>query len=169
MSCGWLNSVTKVALGTAVTMALLTGMAHAKPWAEWAPDPLASDSAYAALSALPPDLLSAGELSWLAVQRDWRTQRTEEKRSAGSITQSWHPHRVRLADERFAALASRHYAALADTELAWLVAENRAQHWDRGPTHIERRSGAGTIFLAAIAGGLAGYLAFYFTLASALP
>jgi hypothetical protein len=127
--------VREAVLGAAVAVALLAGVAHAKPWAKWAPEPLASDSTYAALTARPADSLSASRLLWLAVQRDWRAQRYEEARPTpsdrhsitSSPARSAHMHIVRRTDARFAALASRPYAALADSELAWLVTENAAQ------------------------------------------
>jgi hypothetical protein len=107
---------------------MFTGAAHAKTWKKLAPDPLASDSSYAALLAQPSDSLTASQLSWLAVQRDWRAQRKEETEpSPASITESRNVHHSRPGDKRFAALAAQPYAALPDTDRAWLVAENAAQ------------------------------------------
>jgi hypothetical protein len=132
-------------------------MVHSKPWAKWSPDPLASDSAFATLSATSMDSLSASELSWLAVQRDWRAQRDEESRVSASITRSWHPHHARLADARFAELASRPYAALADSERAWLVAESAAQRGDLTSRPVNESSSSsvvGLVLLSALAGAL---------------
>ena len=67
------------------------------------------------------------ESSWLAVQRDWRAQREAEAPSSSLSKTKPRAHPKRAGDERFAALASRPYAALADSELTWLVAENEAQ------------------------------------------
>jgi hypothetical protein len=158
------------ALGAAIAVALLAGVAHAKPWAKWAPAPLASDSTYAALLARPADSLSASRLLWLAVQRDWRAQRDEEANPTPSdrhsITsppaRSAHPHIARRTDARFAALASRPYPALADSELAWLISENAAQIAKR---EAPSANGVGAgIFFGLLAGaGLA-----YWAIASAL-
>lgn len=124
--------VGKVAVGAAVAVALVAGTAHAKRWEKWAPAPLASDSSYAALLAQPSDSLSAREVQWLSVQRDWRVQRDMEARWSGTsqLSREW-THRARRTDARFAALASRPYPALADSERAWLVAENAAQRADQ--------------------------------------
>ena len=126
MHIGRRVSAREATLGALVVVALLTGVAHAGLWRKWAPDPLASDSTYRAMLARPADSLSAAESSWIAVQRDWRAQRDAEAPSS-SISVQHRPHPVRPGDERFAALASRPYAALADSERAWLVAENAAQ------------------------------------------
>jgi hypothetical protein len=143
------NKASVIALGTALTLAWLTRVGHAKPWKQWAPDPLASDSAYAALSAIPSDSLSASQLSWLAVQRDWRAQRAAEAAGSSptSITSTTGPvHSVRPNDKRFAALAAQPYAALADTDRAWLVAENAAQQVGRD----SHSSGYGFLVLVAV-------------------
>jgi hypothetical protein len=157
-------SVRQAALGAAATVALLTGVADAKPWAKWAPAPLASDSTYAAMLARPADSLTASQLMWLAVQRDWRAQRDEEAQSAAAYTEFGRWHRARRTDARFAALVSRPYAALADSERAWLVAESAAQRADRGSQPGAKSSAVVGIVLLA---GLAGALAAYWLLASA--
>jgi hypothetical protein len=147
------NKACVTALGTALALVFLTGVGHAKPWKKWAPDPLASDSAYAVLSAIPSDSLTASQLSWLAVQRDWRAQRAAEAAgtSPTSITSTPGPvHSVRPNDKRFAALAAQPYAALADTDRAWLVAENAAQQV-AGSTHTNSMGGL-LIFVAVVAG-----------------
>lgn len=120
----------EAALGAVVVFELVASVAHAKQWSKWAPDPLASDSAYKVLSARPLDSLSVAESSWVAVQRDWRAQRQAETPSS-SIKVKHSPHPARRGDERFAALASQPYSALADTDRAWLVAENEAQRTAR--------------------------------------
>jgi len=93
---------------------MLAGVAHAKAWKKWAPGPLASDSTYAAFLARPSDSLTAAQLSWLAVQRDWRAQRDAEETSysSRSITESGRPHPVRPGDKRFAALVGVVAAAI---------------------------------------------------------
>jgi hypothetical protein len=135
-------------MGAAVALALLAGVVQAKSWKQWAPDPLASDSTYARFLARPSDSLTAAQLTWLAVQRDWRAQREAETEpwSPTSITSTGRggPHPARHADARFAALASQPYEALADTDRAWLVAENTAQQVAR---ESQRRS-------EGVAGGL---------------
>lgn len=121
---------------TALTLASIAGVAQAKPWTTWAtlaPGPLASDSSYAAFSALPEDSLSTGEFSWLGVQRDWRRQRRSEARGeapglASTVTGVGNPHRDRASDKRFAKLASRPYAALSESDRAWLIVENAAHN-----------------------------------------
>jgi hypothetical protein len=121
-------SMRGAALATSVAVALLAGVAHAKPWKKWAPGPLDSDSTYAVFLTRPSDSLTAAQLSWLAVQRDWRAQRDAEAEPPSmSITDPRPQHRSRPGDRRFAALVSRPYEALADSDRAWLVAENAAQ------------------------------------------
>ena len=121
-----------VALSVAVALTLITGTAQAERWAILAPAPLASDSSYAALQARPADSLSGSEAQWLAVQRDWRVQRDMEERWPGGsqLRREW-LHRERRNDTRFATLASLPYAALTDSERAWLVAESAAQRSDQ--------------------------------------
>lgn len=125
-------NVRKMAAGTAIGLALVAGTAHAEDWETWAPAPLVSDSSYAALQARPPDSLSAGQVQWLAVQRDWRMQRDMEAKWSGDtqLSREWH-HRARRTDERFAALASKPYGALTGSERAWLVEESAAQRSDQ--------------------------------------
>jgi hypothetical protein len=154
-----------------VALALLAGAAHAKPWARWAPAPLASDSAFAAFSALSADSLAPEERAWLAVQRDWRAQRIEESsRSSASVT-AYHPHPPRATDERFAALASLPYAALADSERTWLVAENAAQRRDRSMPEGQGKSSRalGFFFVGAIVGFLAALAALAYAIDHAFP
>ncbi len=133
--------------------------ASATPWRVMAPDPLASDSSYAALSARPADSLSAGELSWLLVQRDWRKQRSDEQRGGGSgITDASIAHRPRGTDRQFAQLASLPFHALSGSDLTWLVAESQAQR-SSGPTTAETGSNVvGVVLVAAVVGVLAAYL-----------
>jgi hypothetical protein len=142
-----------------IALVLPAGVAHAKPWKKWAPDPLDSDSSYAAFLARPSDSLTAAQLSWLAVQRDWRAQREAESGSPSpaSITDSghWHPHPARRTDARFAALASRPYEALADSERAWLVSENTAQQVARS-SQGRSSGGAGLLLVGLLIGALAG-------------
>ncbi len=150
------SSARRVLGAAVVAFALLTDVANAKPWRKWAPGPLASDSSYAALLARPSDSLTAAQLTWLAVQRDWRTQRDAESTtsSSASITETGRPHLARRSDKRFTALVARPYAALADTDRAWLVAENAAQQVAR-----ESEGGSagaiGILLMAAIVGVLA--------------
>lgn len=144
-----------VALGCAALLTLFTGIACAKPWSKWARSPLASDRTYAAMAARPADSLSAHELQWLTVQRDWRAQREQEAHGTSGISESWYPHHPRDADERFAELAARPFTALADSERAWLVAESAAQHGERSsePPH----SGSnllGVVFVSALVGAI---------------
>lgn len=142
-------------MGAAVALALLAGVVQAKTWKQWAPDPLASDSTYAKFLARPSDSLTAAQLSWLAVQRDWRAQRDAEVEpwSPTSITTTGRggPHPGRHTDARFAALASQPYEALADTDRAWLVAENTAQQVARESQRGSRGVGIGLILLALVA------------------
>ena len=111
------------------SLALFTCVAQAKPWAKWAPSPLASDSAYEALAARPPDSLSTSEFAWVELQRDWRGQRNAEINggASSSITEFALAHHPRPGDRRFAELASRPYASLTNPEFAWLVAESGVQ------------------------------------------
>lgn len=148
-----------IALGALFAVALVAGTACAKPWAKWAPGPLDSDSSFAALHGKPPDSLSAAEVTWLSVQRYWRTQRAEEAEEelpssvTSSVTASGHKHRTRPGDERFARLASRPFASLGDRELAWLVTESAAQHESREAASAGRaRSAVGVVLLMAVAG-----------------
>jgi hypothetical protein len=149
----------RAALGVCAAVALLAGVVQAKSWKKLAPSPLASDSTYAAFLARPSDSLTAAQLSWLAVQRDWRAQREAEgakEPSSLSITDSRHgyTHHARPTDARFAALASQAYAALPDTDRAWLVAENAAQRVDR-ESPDKSSAMVGIAILAAIAGAVA--------------
>jgi hypothetical protein len=148
------------ALGATVALALFAGVVHAKPWKKWAPDPLASDSTYAKFLARPSDSLTAAQLSWLAVQRDWRAQRDAEAEpwSPTSITSTGHggPHPARHTDARFAALASQPYEALADTDRAWLVAENTAQQVARESQRGSSGVVGGLILLALVAAAAVG-------------
>src|SRR5204863_181411 len=88
---GWL-----AALGVVVGLGLLPDVAHAKTWRQWVPGPMASDSSYAAFLAQPSDSLTAVQLMWLAVQRDWRTERDLESDSPSkpSITETGRPRHV---------------------------------------------------------------------------
>ena len=149
------NGVREAALGAVVVAVLLAADAQAKPWSKWAPNPLASDSAFAAMSAQSTESLSAAEISWLEVQRDWRAQRREESRSTASITEPFNAHHVRRSDAHFAELASRPYAALADSERTWLIAESAAQHADHVQVTPARSSHtAGLMLLSLIVGAL---------------
>lgn len=156
-------SVKGTALAASVAVALLAGVVHAKPWKQWAPGSLASDSTYAMFLARPSDSLSAAQLSWLAVQRDWRAQRDAERESYSptSITDTGqgHPHPVRRSDARFAALVSQPYEALTDMDRAWLVSENTAQQVARGSQRDASGVG-GIVILAALVGALAATLLF---------
>ena len=150
------------ALGVAIAVVLLAGVAQAKPWAEWAPSPLASDSSYAAFSALPEDSLDTDEFSWFTVQRDWRAQRSKEARdkvpqSGTTITEVVSTHRKRSTDKRFALLASRPYASLTDSERAWLLVENAAHNADAGSSTTGQIVGA--VLIAGIAGAALAILA----------
>src|SRR5580765_1749849 len=144
--------VKGAAMGAAVALALLAGGVQAKSWKQWAPDPLASDSTYARFLARPADSLTAAQLSWLAVQRDWRAQREAEAEpwSPTSITSTGRggPHPGRHTDARFAALASQPYEALSDTDRAWLVAENTAQQVARESQRESMGVAGGLILLA---------------------
>jgi hypothetical protein len=147
-----------VAFGTSLALALIAGGALAKPWKQLAPSPLASDSSYAAFLAQPSDSLTAAQLSWLAVQRDWRVQREAEHTwsSSRSITDSRHgpEHRARRSDARFAALASQPYVALPDSDRAWLVAESAAQLASR--ESLERSQVFGLVTFGVLVGVLIG-------------
>ena len=153
----WTN-LWQAACGATLALVLVSGVAQAKPWARWAPNPLASDSSFAAFSARPADSLNAGERAWLEVQHDWREQRSLEAQTPGSITSTWRTHPSRRTDTRFAALASRPYTGLSDSERAWLIGENAAQRaareatLDAGASHV-----LGTVVLASILGAVAGY------------
>ncbi len=127
----WIDDVMRVALGVVVGLGLCAGVAHARAWAKWAPEPLASDSAYAALGARVADSLDVGQLGWVEVQRDWRRQRREESQPfVGGIT-GGREHHGRPDDGRFAALAARPYTALSASERAWLVIESSEQRQQR--------------------------------------
>jgi hypothetical protein len=52
---------------------------------------------------------------------------TSTSTSRTSITEGGYTHHARSGDKRFAALAAQPYAALADTDRAWLVSEHAAQ------------------------------------------
>ncbi len=147
-----------IACIAAAAMTCLAGAAEAKPWAKWAPAPLASDSAYAALSARPADSLSVSELAWVTLQRDWRAQRDAEARGVSQASLSSDAilvHHPRRTDPQFAGLMSRPYASLSVDERTWLLLEGAAQRADR-----QRSSGAtaavGFATLAAIVGVVAG-------------
>lgn len=167
----WWTAMRWAALGAAVTVAWFAGVAQAKPWAKLAPAPLGSDSSYTAMSARPADSLSASELTWLWVQRDWRAQRELETRplEARSISSvgiydgtPGAPHPPRREDARFARLASLPYEALTDGERAWLVEENAAQRVAR---EDEGGSGAvGWVGLGLVAGFIGGLAAFAYML-----
>ena len=161
MHSSWRLRATEAVIGAAVMIALVAGVAHAKSWRKWAPDPLASDSAYATLSARPLDSLSVAESSWLVVQRDWRAQREAEAPSSSLSKTKPREHPKRAGDERFAALASRPYPALADSELTWLVAENEAQRRAR-ESQGGVQSGAVTgIVLVAVLAAMVATLAIF--------
>jgi hypothetical protein len=152
------RSAWLAALGVAVGLGLLACVAHAKTWRKWAPGPLASDSSYAAFLAQPSDSLTAVQLMWLAVQRDWRTERDLESDSPStlSITETGRPrHVARRTDARFAALVAQPYGALSEAELAWLVAENTAQQVARQSQSSASNAG-GVAFVALVVGVLAG-------------
>jgi hypothetical protein len=141
----------RVATGVLAGLLLVSVAAHAKPWAKLAPAPLASDSAYAALSGRPADSLSTDELSWVGVQHDWRAARQAETEPAGrSISNPDGAHRERPTDGRFAALASRPFASLTTSERSWLVLENAAQRTERNQS-----SAAGTVVIVVIVAVLA--------------
>jgi hypothetical protein len=147
----WNAGAIRVATGMLVGLVLVAGAAQAKPWAKLAPAPLASDSAYAALSARPADSLGTDELSWVEVQRDWRAARKLETEPAGrSISEPEGTHRARPTDGRFAALASRPFASLTASERSWLVMENAAQRVER-----TQMSTGGTVALVVIVAALA--------------
>lgn len=150
-------NVMGAAFGASLAVALFAGVVDAKPWRMWAPGSLASDSTYAAFLARPSDSLTAAQLTWLAVQRNWRAQRDAETESSSpmSITETGHPHVTRRTDARFAALVSQPYEALTDTDRAWLVAENTAQ---QVALASQGRSGGvmGGMILGALVGALAG-------------
>jgi hypothetical protein len=115
-----------------VLLVSLAGSALAKPWTTLAPSPLASDSSYAALSALPADSLDTNQFGWVAMQRDWRAQRlSEEVGSFRGIASTGFAHIARAGDARFAKLASKPYAEVTDGERTWLIVENAAQRSDR--------------------------------------
>jgi hypothetical protein len=126
--------IRSAALGAALAVGVLAGAAQAKPWAKWAPAPLASDGDYASMSARPADSLLTGEFAWLTLQRDWRAQRAQESSPGPSPTSlsadARGEHRARSSDKRFAELASRPYATLTNQEFAWLVSESAAQRAD---------------------------------------
>ncbi len=171
----WWTGARWAASGVAV-MALvsLAGVAGAKPWDKLAPAPLGSDSSYAALSARPADSLSASQLTWLWVQRDWRAQRELETRPLEARTISsvgiyagapGAPHPPRRADARFARLASLPYEALTDGERAWLVEENAAQRAAR-ENEGDGSAVAGGVALGLLAGFVGGIVAFGYMLSS---
>jgi len=95
---------------------------------------------------------------WLAVQRDWRTERDLESDSPStlSITETGRPrHVARRTDARFAALVAQPYGALSEAERAWLVAENTAQQVARQSQSSASTAG-GVAFVAVVVGVLAG-------------
>jgi hypothetical protein len=146
MSCDRRGRSVLAGLGRASVVAacvLLAGTdpAGARAWRQWAPDPLASDSSYLALTARTPDSLSSSERAWVGVQRQWREQRADE--AAGTMGSSLTSgaraeHHAHASDERFAVLASRPFAALTDVELSWLVSESAVQ---RQEAHQSARNG----------------------------
>jgi hypothetical protein len=149
----WIDRAGRIVSASVVVLSLLAGAAHAKPWAKFAPAPLASDSAYAALSALPADSLGTDELSWVDVQRDWRAaRRRETEPDSRSVSSPTGTHVARANDGRFAALASRPYASLTSSERAWLVLENAAQRAERSGGN--GGSVVGIILIAAALGAL---------------
>ncbi len=148
--------LVSVALAALPLFSLLTPIAHAKPWAKLAPAPLASDSSFLALSARPSDSLTASQLLWVAVQRDWRAQRDEEALAVRTRGDSGGVHEARSSDKRFAALASRPYAQLTDTEREWLVAENQMQRTRR--EEPDGSSAVGLLLLGGIAGAVVAVL-----------
>jgi len=155
--------VGNVAWGALAALALLAGAAHAKPWAEWAPGPLASDSDFVAFQGMPADSLDVNQLAWLDVQRDWRVQREREQgnRRSSSLTESVSPHHARDNDGRFASLASRRYAKLDSREVSWLVTENAAQRVESGPSTASTAVGfalLGVVVGAAVGAGLLVYV-----------
>src|SRR5205823_13229381 len=91
----------------------------------------------------------------------------EESATAATIAESWHPHHPRRTDGRFAQLASQPYSTLTDTDRAWLVAENAAQHNGTGtvPADADHASTmVGVIILGALLGFLVGVVAFAYAL-----
>ncbi|HVP15523.1 MAG TPA: hypothetical protein VMS88_08255 [Terriglobales bacterium] len=135
-------------------LVLFAPASRARSWAEWGPAPLPSDTSFLALSARPSDSLTASQLMWVAVQRDWRKQRDEEALAKRTLGNSGRFHSSRRTDERFAALASRPYEALSDDEKAWLVAENQLQR--AGREESDGSNVVGVVLIgAAVAAGVA--------------
>lgn len=143
------------ALMALALLVLLAGAAQAKTWHEWSPAPLASDSAFAALTLTPPGLMDEDERRWFEVQRAWRAQRDSEQRKwSRGLSESRPDHVEREGDERFAALASLPPAALADDDFDWLVAESAAQQ--RADQKAKSASAAvGAALLLGVVAGLA--------------
>jgi hypothetical protein len=128
----WKPSPGRILPVALVLLVSLAGSALARPWTTLAPSPLASDSSYAALSALPADSLDTNQFGWVAMQKDWRRQRAAEDVGPNRGIASEGPeHAPRAGDARFAKLASKPYAELTDSERTWLIVENAAQRSDR--------------------------------------
>jgi len=145
--------------GSLFALALLAGAAPAKTWQEWAPAPLAADSSYAELSSRPDGLLAPRERQWVAVQRNWREWRRREAHPWGTGITELSRHVERPGDARFAALASRPFAAVGDADLAWLVSENAAQRKANGEVApSEASKWVGVTVLSAIVGATVAYL-----------
>ena len=147
------RSVILMALGAAITMAMLAGVAQAKLWAKLAPAPLASDSAFAAMQARPTDSLTVSEFLWLGVQRDWRAERDRETRPP-VWPEERYVHHLRRTAARFAALASLPCAALTERERAWLVAENAERRAERERAALS--NGSSFLVLGLLVGVLGG-------------
>ncbi len=108
------------------------------------------------------DSLSASDLQWLIVQHDWRALRDQEAHASQGISEPWHPHHARDTDERLAELASRPYAALADGECAWLVAERTAQ---RSQPTVPAEGSSAAVLVYILVGVAASVLGAYIALA----
>ncbi len=135
----------------AVALALFAPEANAKPWAKWAPSPLASDADVAAFAAKPADSLTAGQLAWLGVQQAWREERDEEAAIGTSRdSDAGRLHVVRRTDERFASLAAQPYASLSAGDLAWLVSDLADRRLDRARSNDDGRAVGGVIVAVAI-------------------
>ncbi|HTR96690.1 MAG TPA: hypothetical protein VMH61_02215 [Candidatus Acidoferrales bacterium] len=154
LALGVLGAMLMVALGACVALG--------KPWANWAPAPLASDSSYAALAARPRDSLDVGQLEWVQVQEQWRAARAKEAGESSRVFGGLqYPHQARPTDRRFAELASRPYAELSERELSWLVLESANQR--------QGANGGATVALGVIAvAALAGTIALWVTLSHPL-
>jgi hypothetical protein len=123
----WIASLAILFAGICSSLPLTAARAGAR---------VPSDSSFHAFARRRIGSLSTDELIWLGVQRRWRADEAQTGRLSG--ISSFDEPAAGPDDERFVRLASKPYAALADSERAWLVAAS-SEHEARSPLGVKFR------------------------------